>query len=68
MILSNLNLSFDSKITESITEESNDMPFEESLIDYVIEYNAINIFKYLIMNNANFTMKSPFFSICFQNC
>lgn len=40
---------------------------EHSLIDYAIEYNAINIFKYLIMNNANFTKMSCLYSICNQN-
>lgn len=43
MILSNLNLSIDSKIMESVIEQSHVKLFEESLIDYAIEYNAINI-------------------------
>lgn len=55
ILLSNLNLSIDSKIMESVIEQSHVKIFEESLIDYAIEYNAINIFKYLIMNNAYFT-------------
>ena len=49
-ILSNTNLSIDSKISESVIENFFFIPHEIPLINYVIEYNSINIFKFLIMS------------------
>ena len=37
---------------ESIIKQPYLQSEEEALIDYAIEYNAIKIFKYLVMNNA----------------
>ncbi|KAK8860558.1 hypothetical protein M9Y10_012223 [Tritrichomonas musculus] len=53
-ILSNSNLSVNSNICESIIETHAYREGGVPLIEYVILFNSINIFKYLIMNNVEF--------------
>lgn len=66
-IVSNLNLSINSKIKESILENSYLQPAEVSFIDFAIEFNSIKIFKYLIMNDAKIEMESVFNAIRNRN-
>lgn len=66
--LSSSNLPIESKISESILENSYFNPlYKVSLIDYVIEFNSTKIFKYLIMNGATIEAQSTFNSIRNRN-
>lgn len=62
-ILSNLNLSIDSKISESTLENFYFYPHEVPIIEYAMEFNAINIFKFLVIQNVNLTDNLVFGSI-----
>lgn len=53
-IISNLNMSIDSEINDSIIDNLFRLPRKMSLISFSIEYDSINIFKYLCMNDAKF--------------
>ncbi|KAK8898407.1 hypothetical protein M9Y10_000694 [Tritrichomonas musculus] len=66
-ILSNSNLSVNSMICESLIE-SHALKFGEvPLIEYVILFNSINIFKYLIMNDVEMKGKVIGSSFCQRN-
>ncbi|KAK8883618.1 hypothetical protein M9Y10_042713 [Tritrichomonas musculus] len=54
-ILSNTNMSINSKIRESILENYLISPKEMKIVDYVIQYNASKIFKFLIINDVEMT-------------
>lgn len=51
-ILSNSNISINSKIQESILENDLFVPHSLSLIEYAITLGSINIVKFLLLNNA----------------
>lgn len=51
-ILSNSNISINSKIQESILENDLFVPHSLSLIEYAITSGSINIVKFLLLNNA----------------
>lgn len=66
-ILSNSNIPIDSKIQESLIENIYYHPHEISLIEFAIDFNAINIFKYLYLNGAKAKSQSIFNAICNRN-
>lgn len=66
-ILSNLNLSVNSKISESIFDNYFEIPREIYLIELVINYNAINIFKFMIMNDVKISEELNFAAISLRN-
>ena len=67
-ILSNLNTPINSEISESVLEQSLISKTKSiNFIDYAIEYNSIKIFKYLIMNDAELTVRSDEYSIYSRN-
>ncbi|KAK8888027.1 hypothetical protein M9Y10_039087 [Tritrichomonas musculus] len=51
-LLSQSNLSINSNIQESVVEQFVIDQHEYRLIEYAAEYNSINIFKFLLMNDA----------------
>ncbi|KAK8834922.1 hypothetical protein M9Y10_030452 [Tritrichomonas musculus] len=66
-ILSSSNLPVDSKIRESVIENFYFSANEVSLIEYVSSYNSINIFKFLIMQNATLSKDAIFDAILSRN-
>ena len=50
-IISNLNISINSKISENVYERCTDLS-DFSLIEFAVQFNAIKIFKFLVMNGA----------------
>lgn len=65
-IISNLNISIDSEIMESIFEYFYRIQKNSKLIEYAIEYNSNKIIKYLLMNEADCS-GCLYISICQRN-
>lgn len=65
--LSNKNINVDSKVSESIFENTGKYSNNRSLLSYATEYSSIKIIKYLIMNNAKFVEDDVFRAIRQRN-
>lgn len=66
-ILSETNMPFDARISESTIENFLRFPMSISLIEFAVEFNSINIFKFLIMNDAKFDNEMNFIAIKSRN-
>lgn len=66
-IISNSNISVESNISESLVENYLYNPREIQLIQYAIQYNAVKIFKYIVMNRPDIQIENIFGSICQRN-
>ena len=62
-IISNLNININSNIKESLIQNSHRIYDEETILEFAMEYNAIKITKFLIMNNAKLTNNLYFSAI-----
>lgn len=65
-IFSNLNLKFDMEVSESVLESYLYNPRPIPLLEYIIQYNAFNIFKFVMMN-SKIEIDNIFSSICQRN-
>lgn len=54
-LISNSNFNLNSKIKESLILNSHRRYDEQSLFEFALEYNAVAISKYLILNNVEYT-------------
>lgn len=54
-IVTNSNLDINSRIKESLIQNSHRVYNDETLLEFALEYNAIKISKFLIMNDAELT-------------
>lgn len=66
-LISNNNIDINTKIRESIYQNSHLFYVDSSLLDIAIEYNATKIAKFLILNNAEFTNGMIFGAITSNN-
>ena len=66
-IISNTNMNINSKIDESIIENFDRRELKISLFQFSIEYQAIKIFKYLIMNDVIISKNDVYTSIYQRN-
>lgn len=66
-IVSNMNLPVDIKIEESVIENTLLSPSPIPLIEYASQFNSINIFKFLYLNDAEFDQDSIFFAMRSRN-
>lgn len=66
-ILSNSNISINSKISESLIENHFRDSKEISFIEYAIYFNAVKIVKYLVMNDVAITERVIYNSISQRN-
>ena len=61
------NLSIDCQISESVLENYLFVPREIPIIEFVIQFNAVKIFKYLLMRYPDLKVENIFGSICQRN-
>lgn len=62
-IISNTNISINSKIKESLIEYSFINDIEQSLLEFAIDWDSTKIVKYLLMNDAKLSSQCSFNSI-----